>query len=331
MPLDIRDAALKLGFIDARPVTGHPFDVWRNRLKSIPLGKYMSFEHDPANASGWPLAETTLWVAIAPTPPMEDWPDGCGEIGAFYMRSQLLETRRAAWEDAAIALGYEIVRDVTLPERAAAIRAGFGVHGLNGLLITPDHGSFVNITVLLVHDTPPPDARGPEYDLSPGCDKCGDCVKACPTGAISEEGVNTLICLRNYISKPESMPEEDYTKMGRRIQGCDTCQKACPYNDTLKREQAPAELIGCMRLEKLLTTPDIDLMSQYILSGYIPEYLVKTQAALAAANTGAKDLLPHIQNLIGSENKMLDKAARWAAERLGGAMPSNVIMEGRAE
>lgn len=316
MQLSIRDAALELGFIDARPVTGHPFEVWRNRLMSIPLGKHMSFEHDPANASGWPLAEITLWVAIAPTPPMADWPEGCGEIGAFYMRSQLLETRRIAWEDTAAALGYEIVRDVTLPERAAAIRAGFGVHGLNGLLITPDHGSFVNITLLLVHAEPPSGARGPEYDLSPGCDKCGDCINVCPTGAISENGVNTLLCLRNYISKPEYMPEEDYPKMGRRIQGCDTCQQVCHYNDSLKRERPPADMIGCMQLGSLLSAPDIDHMSEYILRGYIPEDRVKIQAVLAAVNTSAKDLLPFIQDLIGSENKMLDKIARWAVKRL---------------
>jgi len=53
--------------------------------------------------------------------------------------------------------------------------------------------------------------------------------------------------------------------------------------------------------------------------------------APGSANTGAKDLLSHIQDLIGSENKMLDKAARWAAEGLGGAMPSNNTMEERAE
>ena len=316
MQLNIHDTALELGYIDARPVTGHPFDVWRNRLKSIPLGKYMSFEHDPVKASGWPLSEITLWVAIAPTPPMADWPEGCGEIGAFYMRSQLLETRRVAWEDATVELGYEIVRDVTLPERAAAIRAGFGVHGLNGLMITPDYGSFVNITVLLVHAAPPPDARGPEHDLSPGCGNCGDCITACPTGAISNDGVNTLICLRNYISKPESMPEKDYNKMGRRIQGCDTCQHACPYNAALEREQPPADMTDCLKLEKLLTEPDTVNMSKYIYNWYIKENRLKAQAVLAAANTGRKDLLPLVQAFIGSEDKMLDKMARWAAGRL---------------
>jgi len=43
---------------------------------------------------------------------------------------------------------------------------------------------------------------------------------------------------------------------------------------------------------------------------------VKTQAALAAANTGRKDLLPLVEALIGSEDAALDKIARWAADRL---------------
>ena len=203
-----------------------------------------------------------------------------------------------------------------LPERAAAIRAGFGVHGLNGLLITPDHGSFVNISVLLLHAAPPPDARGPEHDLSPGCCKCGECVKACPACAISDDGVNALMCLRYHMRKPEAMPVEDYLRMGRRIVGCDTCQQVCPENAALERVQAPVDLIDCMKLEKLLYKPDIDLMSTYIESYYIPETHVRIQAILAAANTGRKDLLSLIEAYIGSDDEALDRIAHWAVEKI---------------
>jgi len=312
----IRDVALGLGYIDARPVTGHPFNVWRDRLMNIPLGQHMMFEHDPVNASGWPLEEITVWVAIAPTPPMVDWPEGCGELGGFYLHSAQQEKRLIAWEDAVIDLGFEIVRDVTLPERAAAIRAGFGVHGLNGLLITPHYGSFVNISVLLLHAAPPHGVRGPEHDLSPGCGSCGDCIKACPTGAITGDGVNALICLRNYISRPLRMPVGDYQKMGRRIQGCDTCQQACPCNAGITREYPPADMIEHMKIEKLLAAPDVDSMSQYVMRDYLQENRVKSQAALAAANTGRTDLLSLVEALIGSEDEALDKMARWAVERL---------------
>jgi len=313
MQSNIRDAAINLGNIDARPVTGHPFKVWHDRLMSGDLGKWLSIEHDPAKLSGWPLDEITIWVAVAPTPPIADWPDGCGEIGSFYMCSKQRKERRVAWEKAVVDLGYEIKRGVTLPERAAAIRAGLGVHGLNGLMITPDDGSFVDITVLMVHAAPPPDARGFEYDLSPGCGNCGDCIKACPTGAISENGVDTQKCLRNFMNAQQFMPEEYYSKMGRRILGCETCQIVCPKNAALKREQPPAEMTEYMKLENLLTEPDIESIAKYIA---LDENQTKMQAAFAAANTGRKNLLPLIEKLVGNENKTLDKIARWAVDYL---------------
>lgn len=311
MSSNIRDAALKLGYIDARPVTGQPFDTWLNRLKSIPLGEHLSFEHDPANISGWPCDEITIWVAIAPTPPVEHWPEACGEIGSFYMRSEERKKRHAAWEDAVVELGYEIKRGVMLPERAAAMRARLGVYGLNGLMIVPNYGSFVDITLLLVHAAPPPEARGAEYDLSLRCGSCGECIKACPTGAISKNGVNTLICLRHYMNRLEQMQESDYSKMGRRILGCEACQLACPYNASLEREHPPADMCEYMRIENLLTNPDISGISKYIK---LNETKVRTQAVLAAANMDRKDLLHLIETLIGNEDKMLDKIARWAAE-----------------
>jgi len=112
------------------------------------------------------------------------------------------------------------------------------------------------------------------------------------------------------------MPEDDYPKMARRIQGCDTCQIACPHNAALKREQPPSDMIDCMKLEKLLTEPDIGGMLKYISHWHIKENRIKAQAALAAANTGRKDLLPLVQALIGSNDKMLYKMAHWAVERL---------------
>jgi len=311
MTQDIRKAALKHGYINAGLVTGHPFELWRNRVQ----GTYAeSFAHiyDPAKAIGWPLDEITLWVAIAPTPPIS-WPESCGEIGAFYMNPQVKKDRRKAWADDIEAMGYEINRGAFLPERAAAIRAGLGVHGLNGLLIAPDYGSFVYINVLAVRTAPPQDARGPEYDLSQGCGNCGACISACPTGAISENGLNTHICLRSYMNELDKLPQDAYSKMGRRIYGCDACQLACPHNANLERTQPSAEMEACMQLEELLTNPTVGGVIQ---NGQLTESYVKSQAALAAANTGREDLLPLVEALTGSDDANIKKMAQWAASRL---------------
>jgi ferredoxin len=310
----IRDAALRLGYIDAMPATGHPFDVWHSRWKDASLGPYMASAYDPASSTGWPLHEITIWAAIAPTPPFAEWLDGCGEIGAFYMCAKQRDSRRAAWEDAAAAMGYEIKHGAILPERAAAIRAGLGVHGLSGLLIAPGYGSYVDITLLLVHAAPPPGARGPEYDLSPGCRRCGKCIKACPTGAISDNGVDTRICLRSYMNRLNDLPEEDYPKMGRRILGCETCQQACPCNASLKRGQPPADIVELTQLDELLSIPNYDKISNYV-NLYEPS--VKPMASLAAANSGDKSLLPLIEGIAaGSNDATLAKMAGWAAKQL---------------
>jgi epoxyqueuosine reductase QueG len=314
----IREAALKLGYTDVKPATGHPFDVWRKRLSSIPLGEHLSFEHDPVKITGWGLDEITVWAAVAPTPPRLDWPKGCGEIGAYYLEAKNQNERQAAWENAVTDMGYEIKRGVTLPERAMAIRAGLGVYGLNGLLISPEYGSYVSITVLLVRDKPPSEAHGPEHDMSPGCGNCGICMENCPTGAITEKGMDATmhICLRHYMSWADDMTEAEYIKMGRRIQGCDTCQMVCPKNSHVKKIPTPGDLHDCMKLENILAGPDFDSITKYIPRNWINETRFKSQAILAAANTDRKDLLPLIEALVGSEDSATDKMAQWAVKRL---------------
>jgi ferredoxin len=316
MQAKIRDIALELGFIDARPATGHPFDVWRKHLDTLPLGKVgFSIEHDVTKTTGWPLGEITIWAAIGPAPPV-DWPEGCGDINGYYlMNTEPRKSRFTQWKEAVAALGYEIAAGIRMPDRAAAIRAGLGLHGRNGLMITPGTGSFTYISVLVVRSAPPPDARGPEHDLNIDCGNCGACIPACPAGAITGDGYDATRCLRHYMNHLDELPEEDYPKMGRRIIGCEDCQYVCPHNAGVARTAPPAEMVGLMKLEKLLSSPDIERMGEYAPKWALPRH-VPPQAVLAAANTGRKDLLPRVEALIGSEDAILDKVARWAAERL---------------
>jgi epoxyqueuosine reductase len=118
------------------------------------------------------------------------------------------------------------------------------------------------------------------------------------------------------MNRLENMPEDDYAKMGRRILGCDTCQEVCPKNAALTTEQLPPDMAEYMMLENLLTKPDFDGISKHaqISERYKPS--VKQLAALAAANTKRKDLLPLVEALIDSEDELLKKIARWAAKSL---------------
>lgn len=114
----------------------------------------------------------------------------------------------------------------------AAARAGLGVKGVNGLLITPKYGSFVFIMEVItdadyeaVAGAPVPDFP----DEPPLCEACGACLSACPVGC--REGDRTR-CLSALTQKKGllSPDEETALRAGGLVWGCDRCQLTCPHN-----------------------------------------------------------------------------------------------------
>lgn len=114
-------------------------------------------------------------------------------------------------------------------ERAFARQAGLGFIGKNTLLIHPKFGSFGHIAVLLLSKQIP---GAPERAiLETPCGTCERCLKACPTGALGPSGVDVRRCLSFWtIEHRDLLPEDIEDKLGLRIFGCETCQRACPYN-----------------------------------------------------------------------------------------------------
>ena len=112
------------------------------------------------------------------------------------------------------------------PEVLAAVFAGLGVLGENGLLITPKYGSFVFIGVIA---TDLEKEGGAELKK---CEGCGMCRKACPSGALSKEGVCLDKCISELTQrKGELTPfQESLIKNSPTVWGCDLCQLACPHN-----------------------------------------------------------------------------------------------------
>jgi epoxyqueuosine reductase len=312
----IAAAALAVGFLDAKPATGHPLDFWRETLNRIPFGKILSMEHRPEYISGWP-SETTIWSATRQTPPFTPWPARYGEVSGYYTTLNENEKRENAWAQSVRDMEYEVIDNPIIPRRAMAIRAGLGVPGLFGPMITPLHGSFVYIGTIMVRMIPPEGTRGPEYDRSPGCEKCGNCAEACPTGAITSDGVDQTKCLRKDMNYLDDIPEEHYSLMGRRIMGCDACQLVCPHNREVAAVTPSAEMIAPFGLEELLVGPDVDAIAARITSHYTDRAKLRIQAVLAAANTGRADLLPHIRKFLDSEEETLRRVARWAVDKLG--------------
>lgn len=107
-----------------------------------------------------------------------------------------------------------------IPEVEAAVLAGLGVKGKNGLLITKKYGSFVFIGEIVT------DLEVESTSLTNNCIGCDVCQKACPVGLSKEKCLSSLSQKKGELNAEESM----LLKNSGCVWGCDICSSVCPMN-----------------------------------------------------------------------------------------------------
>ena len=102
------------------------------------------------------------------------------------------------------------VPDVIIDFGKAAKACGLGEEGLNGKIINKEFGPFMRYCFII---TDAPLECDDELKESI-CDKCGECIKACPGNAVSENGLDTWQCSVYYKGAHKSNPfiAEDFLK-----------------------------------------------------------------------------------------------------------------------
>jgi epoxyqueuosine reductase len=117
-------------------------------------------------------------------------------------------------------------------EKAWAAKSGLGWIGKNGLLITPDKGSFNFISEIII------DYEFKNYDKSieNKCGDCNKCIEACPTGALETPYVLDARKCISYLTIEYKGILDEYigSKIGKYAYGCDICQNVCPWNKFAK-------------------------------------------------------------------------------------------------
>lgn len=106
-----------------------------------------------------------------------------------------------------------------IAEIEAASRAGLGVIGKNGLLLTERYSSYVFLGELLTDAPLPYTLVEPRF-----CENCGLCQKICPM-----EKIGT--CLSALTQKKGELDEAEIAALRRygSCWGCDLCQEVCPH------------------------------------------------------------------------------------------------------
>ena len=146
-----------------------------------------------------------------------------------------------------------VVDTAPILEKDAALTAGLGYIGKNTLLQCGDWGSRVNLAVLLstepLHPTP---GQGGRFV---SCGDCRRCIDACPTGALSESGLDARRCLSYWLIEHRGpIPDDIASRVGNRVFGCDVCQDVCPHNRPVKPVYIDVNAVLRMTEDEFQTT-----------------------------------------------------------------------------
>jgi epoxyqueuosine reductase len=215
-------------------------------------------------------------------------------------------------------VGRAFVDSGPLLERRLAVQSGVGFRGRNGCLITQEYGSYV-LLCEIVCNLPLTPADPPPMS----CQNCGQCILACPTGALQQDGrVDARIC-RSYLTI-EHRGEIDpalWPKMGNCVFGCDACQTICPHNqsagmgDPELAHTSPSLLK--ISLERILawSESDWDAATQGTTLRRATHAMFLRNAAIAAGNVGSEALLAPLAQL-ATDHPELAEITIWAIAQI---------------
>ena len=124
-----------------------------------------------------------------------------------------------------------------IDERHAALVAGLGILGRNGLLINREYGSYCFIGDL-ISDIPVDNLGAISPKTISHCSNCGACLRACPTGILRGEGD---FCLSFATQQKGDLTPEAANLMRQynTVWACDECQRHCPHNQNPKTTPIP--------------------------------------------------------------------------------------------
>lgn len=302
----LADRARSLGFARIHVGDITTYDRWRGDALARPNARYASLVHDPILVM--PEAKRVVALLFAYAPYIET--ENEATIDAYYMASNAAHAaaRRLGGWLADEGVGVRI--SPPLPHKSAVVAMGLARYGKNCLSHTAALGSRYAIELMLIDEAWPLDDTP---DRSAPCGACDACIRACPTGALTRDGLSVDRCLRTM--NAGVVAEQYRAKIGRGVIGCDICQRACPRNRTIEPVAMPEPVKGAIDPARLLAG-DMGPLAGLIGRNYARKKRMQARACLMAANLGRRDLMALIEPLASDEDDAVRAHAAWALAQL---------------
>ncbi len=198
-----------------------------------------------------------------------------------------------------------------LVDRAVAVRAGLGYIGKNGCVQTKKFGSLAFLGYMLTNLP-----LKPKNAVTGDCGSCEQCIKNCPTGALSKNGFDMTKCISYLTQTKTALPAEVMQTMGKQIYGCDVCQVVCPKNQTALHSFTEYET--SISLEQLLHCSN-QWFTENIAktaAGWRGKKVLQRNALIALGNSGTKQALPLLEKALQDKREVICATAKNAMDNL---------------
>jgi len=215
---------------------------------------------------------------------------------------------------------------VTLAEKPLARKAGLGFYGKNGVIITRRHGSCVVLGEILTDLELDPDPP-----METGCGSCRICMDACPTGAIPEpHRLNRNRCIQFLSGRRRTVPLDIRQMWEDRLYGCSTCQDVCPHNlnrAPVDRDVPHGRVGASLAIADALTMDEAHFEVRFEDNqiGMRELAILRRNAILAAAHSGADALLGPVIDLARDSDPMIRRHAIWAVWKMQGPASEGLL------
>lgn len=317
---DLEELARNLGAAGFGVSTADPFVGSRRTIEShkeSAMSGPLHFTYDdPATATDvtrsfpWAQSIVTVSIGYGPTAP---GPAPTGAVVARFathdhyrplrkLLARLAERLQANRHRTGI-----LVDDNRLVDRAAAARSGVGWIGRSTMVLAPGHGPWLLLGSVVT------DARlEPTPSMRRSCGTCVACVPACPTGAITPDGLDARRCIATWLQSPGSLPRWVRPHIGRRIYGCDDCLTSCPPGF-----RALGTTVVELPFDELLSLDDSSLLERFSW-WYVPRRdvrFIRRNLVVAAGNSREESAVPHLIEHLGHRSSLLRGHAAWALAR----------------
>jgi epoxyqueuosine reductase len=335
---EIKERALELGFQDVGYWRFEEMEEESERLEQwLECGNHATMKYlernkavarDPRREYSWATGALVFvfrWDLLhASAQPL--WAPWTAAYARGRDYHEQFRSRAAAFTDSFPWMRTSAAVDATpLQERAIARRAGLGWIGKNRYLIHEKHGGNVGLGELVVDRD-----FGNTGEESPSvlCGDCRLCVEACPTGALTTEGITSRVCL-SYLTGEfrGTIPQEMRSAIGIRILGCDTCLSVCPYG-MLPSPPEPREIHVSFLKEALRVRSNREFTRRFEGSAFLRLGRKATlrNVAVACGNLGREDLIPCLEDALSNDPaSIVREHAAWALGRIGGQTARRVL------